>query len=69
MNPDGKANILNFAKIKEIIDVLSELENNDNVKGIILTGKGKSFIVGADINIMKELEPIQGLNLSPLYKV
>lgn len=62
MNPDGKANILNFAKIKEIIDVLSELENNDNVKGIILTGKGKSFIVGADINIMKELEPISGVD-------
>ena len=50
INREDKLNALNKTVIKELDDVLTELYNNPEIKGAIITGKGnKSFVAGADI--------------------
>ena len=41
--------------MKELITCFNELVNDDKAKIIILTGKGKSFCAGADLNWMKSM--------------
>lgn len=48
-----KLNALNAELVSTLKSELKALESNDEVRGIILTGEGRSFIVGADINEMK----------------
>lgn len=70
INRPEKLNALNTKIILELTALLRELERDDNVKGIILTGTNKSFIAGADINEMKQLNPIAGRNfISNLQKL
>lgn len=42
-------NALNQAMLSELEDTLSLVEHKSDIKGVILTGAGKSFIAGADI--------------------
>jgi enoyl-CoA hydratase len=56
LNRKQKLNALNGSFIDEIIDTLKALNQNELVKGIVLTGTDRSFIVGADINEMKDLD-------------
>ncbi len=42
-------NALSFEVRKGLIENLEKLSNDDNVKGIILLGEGKTFFAGADI--------------------
>ena len=42
-------NALNQQTIDELDQVLTNWETNKDVKGIILTGRGKAFVAGADI--------------------
>ncbi|MEF8832329.1 MAG: enoyl-CoA hydratase-related protein [Candidatus Thermoplasmatota archaeon] len=44
--------------LEEMDDVLEKLKN-DKIRTAILTGKGDSFIAGADIKEMKEMEPAE----------
>lgn len=49
-------NALNDALMSEISDVFTEINKKDSIKVIILTGSGeKSFVAGADIKEMKDL--------------
>lgn len=59
VNRPKALNALNGATLKEIEEVFVELEKNDDVNAIILTGSGeKAFVAGADISFMKDLDPI-----------
>ncbi|MBD8005518.1 enoyl-CoA hydratase/isomerase family protein [Bacillus norwichensis] len=50
-------NPLNSQVFKELSDVFRELDEDDRVKAIILTGSGeKAFVAGADINEMAGLD-------------
>lgn len=50
INRPESLNALNALTIKEISSVLDELQSDDEVRAIILTGSGeKSFVAGADI--------------------
>lgn len=49
MNPPTKLIFLGDSLFKELNEVFLELEKNDAVSVVILTGKGKSFATGADI--------------------
>lgn len=40
--------------MNELSEVLLSLEKDDNVNVVILTGKGNSFAVGANIKEIKE---------------
>jgi len=48
-------NAMNEKLIKELTTCFRELSRDDNTKIIILTGSGKSFCAGADLNWMKSM--------------
>jgi len=48
-------NAFNEDVIKRLIDCFDEVANNDNIRVMILEGKGKSFSAGADLNWMKKM--------------
>jgi len=60
INRPGALNALNEALLDELIDVFINVKTNVEVKAIILTGKGKAFISGADIAEMNKLNPVEG---------
>ena len=49
MDPPTKLIFLGDTLFKELNEIFLELEKNDDVSVVILTGKGKSFATGADI--------------------
>lgn len=48
-------NAMNKKLMKELTSCFKELSQDDNTKIIILTGSGKSFCAGADLNWMKSM--------------
>ncbi|WP_066635559.1 enoyl-CoA hydratase-related protein [Desulfolucanica intricata] len=60
-------NALNEETLKELGDAFEQLENDTEVKVIILTGAGeKAFVAGADIAYMQKLNPLQAKEFSRL---
>ncbi len=58
INRQQKLNALNRQTLKELASLLDELEQDGNVKGILLTGAGeKAFVAGADL---KEIQALDG---------
>lgn len=49
-------NAFNDELISELIKCFGDLEINENVKLVVLTGEGKSFCAGADLNWMKAMK-------------
>ena len=49
-------NAFNDTMIKELITVFDDIEENRSLRVVILTGKGKSFCAGADLNWMKRVK-------------
>ena len=48
-------NAFNETMISEIIDAFRSLNTNDEIRIIVLRGRGKSFCAGADLNWMKDV--------------
>lgn len=59
-------NALNEETYKEIHKCFIELEKDDSIKVIILTGEGKAFVAGADISFMKDLDSKGGKDFGVL---
>ena len=57
-------NALNSEVVSEIHQMIDELENDEQVKVIILTGEGKAFVAGADISEMVDFGPEGGAEFS-----
>jgi enoyl-CoA hydratase len=57
-------NALNTLFFKEMDVMLSELESNNDVKAVIITGEGKAFVAGADISEMCDKTQKQGYEFS-----
>jgi enoyl-CoA hydratase len=54
-------NALNTQTISELRRAIEELDRDDGVRAIVLTGAGeKAFVAGADINELAALSPVQG---------
>ncbi len=53
-------NALNSDFFTEINLILDDLENNDTLRGLIITGYGKAFVAGADIAEMSGFNAEQG---------
>ena len=60
INRPEALNALNLDVLKELGDVVTELENAKDVKAMILTGTGRSFVAGADIAYMSKLSIDEG---------
>ena len=56
LNRPEKRNAFNEEMIKDLIDSLFELEEDDNIRVIVFRGKGKSFCAGADLNWMRNVK-------------
>lgn len=48
-------NAFNSILIKEMLQLFEELENDSDLRVIVLTGEGKSFCAGADLNWMRSV--------------
>jgi methylglutaconyl-CoA hydratase len=48
-------NAFNIEMIKELFDIFSRLKSDQGVRCIVLTGAGKSFCAGADLNWMRDV--------------
>lgn len=48
-------NAFNSVVITEMAEIFSRLEKDDDVRVVVLTGEGKSFCAGADLNWMKSV--------------
>lgn len=69
INRPKALNALNSETLAELNACLVELENNDDVKVVILTGSGeKSFVAGADISEMVNATPAEGRKMGLLAR-
>ncbi|AOR22516.1 short-chain-enoyl-CoA hydratase [Clostridium taeniosporum] len=67
INRPKALNALNSETLKDLDVVLENLENDSNIYAVILTGSGeKSFVAGADISEMKDLNEQQGKEFGEL---
>jgi 3-hydroxypropionyl-coenzyme A dehydratase len=57
LNRPDKLNAINEKMIEELGEIIKQLENDNEVKVIIITGTGKAFCAGADISRFKTLNP------------
>lgn len=65
INRPEKLNALNRALIDELNDVFTTVYNNDEIRGVIITGAGsKAFVAGADISEFTGLTPQQAKTMS-----
>jgi len=65
INRPSKLNALNRDTIKELSDAFSDLEDDRDIKAIILTGSGeKAFVAGADISEFADFSVKQGGKLA-----
>ncbi|NOX88287.1 MAG: enoyl-CoA hydratase [Calditrichaeota bacterium] len=56
INRPDKLNALNRRTLEELSSLLSDLQADENIKGILLTGSGeKAFVAGADLKEIKDL--------------
>ncbi|MEA5005981.1 MAG: enoyl-CoA hydratase-related protein [Rikenellaceae bacterium] len=56
-NP-SQLNALNSSLLKELDEAVSEIEINPDIRVLIITGEGRSFVAGADISEMADLDSI-----------
>lgn len=65
INRPDKLNALNARVMKDLHQAFKFLNEQDDVRGIIVTGSGdKAFVAGADINELSSLTPETGRNLA-----
>ncbi|CAF4423213.1 unnamed protein product, partial [Adineta steineri] len=54
---NAKVNTLSEGMMNEFVPVFDQLQNNDNIKGIVvISAKPGSFIAGADINMLESAQ-------------
>lgn len=60
-----KLNALNAELVQELGQVFGELKEDDQVRGVILTGAGeKAFVAGADIGELAKMNSLTGVRVS-----
>ncbi len=59
INRPDKLNALNLKTMDEIEEIMDEVYDNPQIKGVIITGAGeKAFVAGADISEFANINPI-----------
>lgn len=60
LNRPNELNALNFQLVSELANVLEELDRDEEIRCIVITGAGgKAFAAGADIKEMSDKSPIE----------
>ena len=60
INRPKMLNSLNRDVIKDILNCMKEIQQNNLADCVIITGAGRAFIAGADIGVMVEMQGWQG---------
>lgn len=60
INRPKALNALNMDVLNELYAAFTEIEADDAVKAVIVTGEGKAFVAGADIAQMSQLNALEG---------
>ena len=64
INRESKLNALNKATLEELADVINYVTENNEVRGVLLTGAGeKAFVAGADISEFQNYNLAEGKEL------
>jgi len=58
LNRPSALNALNFELMSELVKALEELEGDQAVRVIILTGNERAFAAGADLKEMSQASPV-----------
>lgn len=66
INRPKALNALNSEVLKELEQTIDSVSVNEDVKAVIITGEGKSFVAGADIGEMKDLSSTEAKEFSLL---
>lgn len=66
LNREDKLNALNQQLLEELQRVLHDAKLHPSLKGLLLTGAGKAFCAGADINRLAELNPVEALTFAQM---
>lgn len=66
VNRPEAMNSLDVPTVKDLRQAFIDLESNEDIAVVILTGAGKAFVAGADIGYMKDLEPLEGRDFALL---
>ncbi len=64
INRPRAMNALNSATLDDLSAAASELACNDSVRVVIVTGVGKAFVAGADIQEMQPMGPMEAADFS-----
>ncbi len=59
LNRPKQLNALNRKLVSEIVTAMERFDQNDEIISILITGKGRAFSAGADIDEMSSNNPIQ----------
>src|SRR2546425_13084057 len=60
LNRPKELNALNFSVVSELANALEELDRDQTIRSIVITGAGeKAFAAGADIKEMSDKSPIE----------
>lgn len=65
-NRPEKLNALNKEMLAEVAAVLDHVAREPEIRVLIITGQGRAFIAGADIQAMSELAPLEAQELARL---
>lgn len=66
INRPAVLNALNTQVLRELSHVLDELYSDANLRVLVVTGSGKAFVAGADIEEMSTMSPIEGEHFAHL---
>lgn len=66
INRPGAMNALNSQLLQELNSVLAELEADKEIRVLIISAKGSSFVAGADIKEMQNFDSIQAREYAEL---
>ncbi len=70
INRPDKRNALCQELMEEMIDIFQKIDKDETVKVAVLTGNGKTFVAGADIAVMSQLNAPEYLEYGAiLYRV
>ncbi len=65
INRESKLNALNQATLAEIKETVQSIQDDDEIRGVIITGAGeKAFVAGADISEFLEVNELNGRKFS-----
>ncbi|MBP1934460.1 enoyl-CoA hydratase/isomerase family protein [Ammoniphilus resinae] len=58
-NREEKLNAMNSQVVSQVIEHLTRANDSEHIRAVILTGKGRAFVAGADIEEYSRQTPIQ----------